>query len=122
MLLTRLGVTPGFALDLTTNDEDGCPRDFDEPRQRQRARHKVLVERPDLLVGSPMCVEFSAWERLNKAKSATPEDYERRREKAVKHLEFVCQLYKLQAEAGDSSSMSIQPRRAHGRKIASAAP
>ena len=26
-LLTRLGVTPGLALDLTTNDEDGCPWD-----------------------------------------------------------------------------------------------
>ena len=91
-LLTNLGITPGFALDLTTNDEDGCPWDFDDPHQRRKALHKVLVEKPDLLVGSPMCVELSAWQRLNKVKSPTPEEYEKRKAKAVKHLEFVCQL------------------------------
>ena len=66
-MLPRLGITPGFALDLTTNDENGQPWGFDDSRQRNKATHKVLVEKPDLLVGSPMCVEFSAWQRLNKA-------------------------------------------------------
>ena len=47
-----------------------------------------------------MCVEFSAWQRLNKAKSPTPEEYDERRKKAVRHLDFVCKLYRLQADAG----------------------
>ena len=54
-----MGMTLGFALDLTTNDENGQPWDFDDSRQRNRGTRKVLVEKPDLLVGSPMCVEFS---------------------------------------------------------------
>ena len=99
-MLPKLGITPGFALDLTVNDENGQPWDFDDSRQRNRATRKVLVEKPDLLVGSPMCVEFSAWQRLNKAKSPTPEEYDERRRKAVRHLEFVCKLYRLQSEAG----------------------
>ena len=99
-MLLRLGITPGFALDLTTNDENGQPWDFDDSRQRNRATRKVLVEQPDLLVGSPMCVEFSARQRLNKAKIPTPEEYDERRRKAVRHLEFVCKLYRLQSDAG----------------------
>ena len=58
------------------------------------------MDKPDLLVGSPMCIEFSPWQRLNKVKSANPEGYVERRRKAVRHLEFVCKLYKLQLDAG----------------------
>ena len=36
-----LGCTPGFAMDLTTKDENGVPRDFDIPEQRRRARERV---------------------------------------------------------------------------------
>ena len=38
--LRNLGVAPGFALDLTTADENGVPWDFDLAERRQKARAK----------------------------------------------------------------------------------
>ena len=37
-LLPHLGLLPGFALDLTTNGDDGEPWDFTSEEHRQRAR------------------------------------------------------------------------------------
>ncbi len=48
-----LGFSVGFALDLTTNDENGKPWDFSRIDQRNKARSKVINEKPALLVGSP---------------------------------------------------------------------
>ncbi len=39
-LLPDGGLYPGVAMDLTTNDETGHPWDFDDHRQRQRARER----------------------------------------------------------------------------------
>ena len=44
-LLPHLGITPGFALDLTVNDEDGTPWDFDKVEKRNKAVHKLLTEK-----------------------------------------------------------------------------
>ena len=99
-MLPSLGVSPGFALDLSVEDDDGQPWGFDDPQKRNKAVRKLLVEKPDLLVGSPMCKEFSAWQRMNIAKTFDPERYVAARRKAVRHLEFVCKLYKLQKDAG----------------------
>ena len=84
----------------TVNDEDGQPWDFDDPHQRNKATRKLLTEEPGLLVGSPMCTRFCAWQRLNVAKSSNPEWYAEERRKAVRHLEFVSKLYKIQWDAG----------------------
>ena len=99
-MLPHLGITPGFALDLIVEDQDGKPWGFDDPQKRNKAVRKLLEEKPDLLVGSPECTDFSPWQRLNKAKSPNPEKYAEARRKAVRHLEFVCKLYKLQRDAG----------------------
>ena len=58
-LLPELKVVPGFALDLTVADSDGRLLDFDDVVMRDRARKRLLNERPMLLVGSPMCTAFS---------------------------------------------------------------
>ena len=36
-MLPHLGISAGFALDLTVNDEDGKPWDFDDAQQRNKA-------------------------------------------------------------------------------------
>ena len=45
------GVLPGFALDLTTHDDDGRHWDFDEEEMRTRAWKKIEKEQPLLLIG-----------------------------------------------------------------------
>ena len=64
-LLPELRVISGFALDLTTADEDGSLWDFDSKILRERAMAKVKSDRPQLLIGSPMCTVFSTWQRMN---------------------------------------------------------
>ena len=55
-----MGLNPGFALDLTVLDpDDGMPWDFTLKSKRDKARQKVIREKPILLVGSPMCTVFS---------------------------------------------------------------
>ena len=51
-LLPELKLIPGFALDLTVADSDGRRWDFDDGVMRDRARKRLLDERPMLLVGS----------------------------------------------------------------------
>ena len=74
-MIPRLGILPGFAMDITVNDENGNPWDFEVKSQKERAARKLIETAPDLLVGSPMCKEFSPWQRLNKAKSTEPDKY-----------------------------------------------
>lgn len=99
-ILKRLGITPVFAMDITVNDEDGNPWDFENEAQQAKAHKRLIDTEPDLLVGSPECKEYSPWQRINKAKSSTPEEYEERQKKADRHLEFVCNLYRSQCLAG----------------------
>ena len=67
-LLPELRCVPGFALDLTVANEQGEPWDFDIAENRRKARAMVLEQKPMLLVGSPMCTAFSAWQHINNKK------------------------------------------------------
>ena len=58
-LLPELKVIPGFALDLTTVDDDWKLWDFDPNIMRDRAMQRVKDHRPMLPAGSPMCTVFS---------------------------------------------------------------
>ena len=84
-LCPSFGVLPWFALDLTTNDDDGKHWDFDDPEMRSRAWAKVKNEQPLLLIGTPMCTAFSAWQHINKSKR-DPEKVSQELEKAMIHL------------------------------------
>ena len=64
-LLPELRILTGFALDLTTVNEQGKPWNFDLKVMRDEALRRVREERPLLLVGSPMCTAFSTWQRIS---------------------------------------------------------
>ena len=93
-LLPELRCVPGFALDLTVKDENGMAWDFDVAENRRRARERVEVEKPLLLVGSPMCTAFSAWQHLNKTRR-DPTVVSREYVRAMVHIRF-CMEWRLQ--------------------------
>jgi len=99
-ILSRRGILPGFALDLTTHDDEGNPWDFDVESQESKAVKLLYDTEPDLLVGSPMCKDFSPWQRLNKARSPNPEKYVSAKRSSLNHLEFVCHTYEIQYSGG----------------------
>ena len=86
-------------MDLTTCDEQGRPYDFDKAEMREEAKRRVAEEKPYLLIGSPMCTMFSKWQDLRKA-SRDPVEFKRRFSKAMVHLRFLCELYKMQIDGG----------------------
>ena len=98
-LLPELRCVPGFALDLTTMNEQGQPWDFDIAANREKAREMVLTQKPMLLIGSPMCTAFSAWQHINKLKR-DPSVVSREFVRAMVHIRFCMELYKLQMDEG----------------------
>ena len=59
----------------------------------------VMTQKPMLLIGSPMCTAFSAWQHINRTKrDATIVSKEHVR--AMVHMRFCMELYRLQHEAG----------------------
>ena len=93
-------LVPGFAFDLTVADEDGTPWDFSDPDKREKARRRLREQKPYVLIGSPMCKEFSTWQRLNEARSKDPEAMQRARIAATVHIDFVASLYEEQIDGG----------------------
>ena len=98
-LLPEPRVIPGFASDLTTADEDGSLWDFDSKVMRDCAMAKVKSERPQLLIGSPMCTAFSTWQRINNL-IRDPATVAAEKRRAVEHLSFCVELYKEQLKHG----------------------
>ena len=86
-------------MDLTVADHDGRRWDFDEKEMRDRARKKVIEERPMLVVGSSMSTAFSAWQRINN-KIRCPVTVAAELKRAKEHLTFCVELYRLQARGG----------------------
>ena len=70
-LLPRDGLYPGISMDITTNDELGKPWDFDDPRQRQRARERLRADKSLVLIGSPMCTAFCRLQSINFCQDAS---------------------------------------------------
>ena len=98
-LLPSLGIGPGFALDLTTVNDKGEPWDFDTKEKQEEAERLLEETQPTILVGSPMCTAYCAWQRLNKHRR-DPAVVEEEKAKADAHLKFVCRLYLKQVQAG----------------------
>ena len=92
-------MNPGFALDLTVEDEEGNAWDFDVLAQRQKCKQLVIEKKPWLLIGSPMCTIFSAIQAWNKKKMGA------KRWRAAyaygeSHLLFALELYVIQIQSG----------------------
>ena len=60
---------------------------------RDRDMVKVKSERPQLLIGSPMCTAFSDWQRINNL-IRDPVTVAAEKRRAVEHLSFCVELYK----------------------------
>ena len=80
--------------------DDGQPWDFSLLAKRIKARKLLRQAKPILLIGSPMCTAFSAWQQLNYAKSQDQEKMRRVHLQACVHLEFVAELYRDQLADG----------------------
>ena len=99
-LADQFGLIPGFALDLTVIDPtDGQPWDFDDEEKRLRALQKVKTDKPQLLIGSPMCKAYSILQGLNKERMGEVK-YNAMLDKARIHLECCVMLYRLQLDQG----------------------
>jgi hypothetical protein len=61
-------VIAGFALDLTTCDEDGRAWNSDEEEMRQRAKENMATEKLCFLIGSPFCTPYSPLQALSAAR------------------------------------------------------
>ena len=58
--MTNHGLTPGLAMDLTTNDpDDGQPWYFDREDKRDKALRLQREQKPLFIIGSPMCTRWS---------------------------------------------------------------
>ena len=90
-LCPSFGILPGFALHLTTHDNDGRHWDFDEDDMRERAWAKIKKEQPTLLIGSPMCTAFSAWQYINNTER-DPKAAADEKARGLRHLRFCCEL------------------------------
>ena len=86
-------------MDLTTNDEDVQPWDFDRPEQRAKAKRRVTQEKPTILIGSPMCTAFCHLQNIN-FKRMDPERVRKILTRARLHLAFCCELYRIQVAEG----------------------
>ena len=70
---TWRSLVPGFALDLTVNDpDDNKPWDFSMSGKRSKAMQLIRESRPYVVIGSPCCTAFSAWQALNALKTKDP--------------------------------------------------
>ena len=98
-LAHRFGLSAGFAYDLTVNDENGNPWNFDLQEQRDKCMRHVIEQRPNFLIGSPMCTAFSILQGLNKWRM-NPKKWDAMMEKGLRHMRFAVKLYRLQAEQG----------------------
>ena len=88
-----LGMKPGFALDLTVNDDDGAPWDFSLKEKREKAAEKLEREKPFMLVTSPMCAKFCSLNALFNYPNMPKEKVTAELEEAMVHLKFTLEMY-----------------------------
>ena len=93
-LASEYGLSPGFAYDIEVNDEDGKPWDFDVPAQRAKCLRHIQEQKPEFLIGSPMCTAFSILQGLNKWRM-DPDKWNALIEKGLRHMRFAMKLYRL---------------------------
>ena len=91
-LLPEFACLPGFAVDFTVDYEFGKARNCDDAPQRQRAHNCDERSKPSLLVGSPMCTAFSAWQRDSNRKR-DPALVKREYGRVMVHIRLCMELY-----------------------------
>ena len=94
-----MGLRGGWSLDITGQDDQGQPWDFSQPKMREKAMRLLKETKPRLLIGSPMCTDWSVLMNLNWGRMSS-EERERRMSEARTHLQFVVSMYTRQASEG----------------------
>ena len=115
-----MGLKGGWSLDLTTTDCDGRRWNFNELEMRNRAVRRVIEDQPLFLIGSPMCIVFSAMNRINHSKMR-PEEVEARMACGRAHLEFAPSYTPCSGKLGGTFSTNTQQKLLHGKKNVSEA-
>ena len=87
----KISMEAGFALDLTTVDEESNQWDFSQERMRAKALQLLDDKQPAILIVSPPCTMFSSLQQLNIAKMKD-EDISARAKDAATHFAFVVML------------------------------
>ncbi len=95
----RMGMIPGFSLDLTTKDDKGEPWDFTKPEKRYKAMQWVKQKAALLLIVSPMCGPFSQLQSVNYSRMSDQEVRKKVTE-GMMHLKFAMQLCRIQERSG----------------------
>ena len=92
----ELGLIPGSSLDLKTG------WDFSKQQDRRRAIDLIKAQKPFMIIGSPPCTMFSVLQGLNQYKNGAEwnESFQRRKQEAIRHVEFCAALYRLQSASG----------------------
>eukprot|EP00973_Karenia_brevis_P061083 8493537-Karenia_brevis.AAC.1 len=83
-------LVPGWACDLTNG------WDFRIASHRETVREHIKRDKPLLVIGSPMCTMFSSLQNL----SGWSDLKQRRWEEAVRHIEFMAEIYRMQIKGG----------------------
>jgi hypothetical protein len=95
-----MGMRGGFSIDFTAPNPDDYIWDLSKHEFHQRAFAKIRECRPYMIVGSPECTLFSTIQNLNMRMPEGEEKVERAREEGTTQLEFCCNIYMIQVEAG----------------------
>ena len=90
---TRRGLTAGTSFDITTG------WDLLDPEVQRRCRAKIIEEKPNLLIASVMCRDWSQIMNINWERMGSDEKTRRMNEARI-HLDFVCSLLRLQHDQG----------------------
>ena len=99
-MASKVGLRPGFSLDLTCPDpHDGKPWDFSNADKRKRVKLLVEYEKPFLLVGCPPSRPFSTLFSSNISRMDPQVVREIIRE-GISHINFCMELYRMQYDAG----------------------
>ena len=61
----RRSLSVGTSFDITTEDENGIPWDPSKKNVQERCMARVRKEKPGLLIGSPMCRDWSQIMNIN---------------------------------------------------------
>ena len=93
------GLVAGSRVDIAGVDEQGTQCLFDNVRMRNHAVRRVTHEHRFLLVGPAFCGAWNSTMQRHYCK-LSPEDKGLMLARARRPLQFVCQLYRLQHQAG----------------------
>ena len=84
---TKCGIKPGQAYDLRTG------YNINDPKVKDEIERNIRAEKPDLVVGSPMCGPFSQMNSIND--QITEADIARKKT-AIEHLKFTFEFLEIQ--------------------------